>query len=199
MRFGWLAALSVILTASFSNAASAANWVRYTVSGHGDVTQYLFVGMAISDYKNLPNRALHISFAVDTEQAPSYSKFPNFDTFLNVDILTGDLSASASTSDIKYLDYLSLNASLPAFGYLDSFPILPGLYIANGLMNIQGNSFEVHGLIDTVRIEAIGKDEPYQFGFVPEPSTWLMLMVGISLLGTTLRRRQHPALYHSHV
>lgn len=101
-------------------------------------------------------------------------------------ILTGGNAATNidfSTVSLNGTNFTTVSTGAVEFRQLQNFPLLPG---ASNTLRIEGNS---------------GGDASYagtlSFAAVPEPSTWLMMILGIGIMGAGLRRRRLVEQLHA--
>lgn len=205
----WQGALAAALMVA--GQAEAATWVRYTASGSGIET---YEEQTLGDpifYQRA--RDFIVSFSVDIDPNLDFDNgyfsngsffriFIDSNGFLDVTGSPTTLVADLDLSDTRFREQLdfgaTFNGTSPMGGFVTAInPIgasgsFSYLFSSSTLLGAQTRTME--GTINRVTTTFVSGFERVTVLSVPEPATWLMMIVGFGAVGAAMRRRGGPAL-----
>jgi hypothetical protein len=208
MRFGWLAVAAAVL---LSGQARADDWLRYSVTASGTVSDYTddYLTGTSSGYSK--DGILTLIFDVrnvagtDFDYGPGYfatqgyfSRIdPGFGVGYSVSGTDTSLAFSRLVQERGFRERLSAGMSFAGGGSVAGFPTSAPLYRPTDTVSfvstygsqIMSRDFNFSGRVTAVSVASAASFADYSVSVtaLPEPATWAMLIFGFGVVGSRLR------------
>ena len=176
----------------WSNASNGQNFlVKFTLAAQTNVTGF---DVFTSNFYGGLGEAVRIKIRADADGSPLGSNLFSFDDIIDVStlfsgetkIVGSNFDAISLASGTYWMGMSGLNGELGWASFDNGGPSQnPNQRQLSG--DIVSRTPQIDDLAFRVRAED-------QVGAVPEPATWMMMMLGMAAVGFSLRRKQEPAL-----